>query len=56
MDNSVELICTTEYPTVRTRYRINQYRYNSVQLYFSTERIKVISREGYVKQKGGNGN
>jgi hypothetical protein len=52
MGNSEELICTTEHLTVWTRYCINQYSYNRVQLNFSTERIKVITRAGYVKQKG----
>jgi hypothetical protein len=47
MDNSVELIGTTEYLTLQARCRINRYRYNRVLLRFSPEFHQVETTEWY---------
>jgi hypothetical protein len=45
MVNSEELIGTTEYMTLYTKYRINRCRYNRVRLYIGTYMKKGNSGE-----------
>jgi len=49
--NGEELIDTTEYPTLYTRYRINRCRYKRVRLYIVYNLTQLIS-QAYVLTPG----
>ena len=54
MVNSEELIGTTEYPTLCTRFRINRCRYNRVRLYIVTcNQLPIYLHSNNLKNKSG---